>query len=142
VIHHTPHPEEAIRNAFVNLKPGGEFRLMVYNRLSWKVFWIIMTYGKGRFDKWETLIPAHSEAQTGCPITWTYSPREIRRLLTDAGFEVDRVQKDHIFPYRIEDYINHRYVREWYWRLLPMPVFRWLERRLGWHLLVWARKPG
>jgi len=141
VIHHTPHPQRAIKEAFRVLKPGGEFRLMVYNRLSWKAFWIIMTYGKGRFWRWKELIPRYSEAQTGCPITWTYTPGEIRELLTTAGFVVDSIQKDHIFPYRIKDYIQHRYVKEWYWRLLPKPVFRWLERRLGWHLLVKAHRP-
>lgn len=142
VIHHTPHPERAVTEAFRVLKPGGELRLMVYNRLSWKAFWIIMTYGKGRFWRWKELIPRHSEAQTGCPITWTYTPGELTRLLQESGFVVEKMWKDHIFPYRIKDYIQHRYVEEWYWRLLPKSIFRWLERHLGWHLLVIARKPS
>jgi SAM-dependent methyltransferase len=141
VIHHTPRPKAIMENVYQLLKPGGEFRMMVYNRRSWKAFWIIMTYGRGQFWKWKELIPKHSEAQTGCPITHTYTRKSVRALLEDAGFVVESIEVDHIFPYRIEDYKEHRYVKEWYWRLLPARVFRWLEKKIGWHLLVVARKP-
>lgn len=141
VIHHTPDPASAVDTAYHALRPGGEFRMMVYNRFSWKAFWIIMTYGRGQFWKWKELIPKHSEAQTGCPITHTYTRRSVRALLEDAGFVVESIEVDHIFPYRIKDYKEYRYVKEWYWRILPSRVFRWLEKRIGWHLLVVARKP-
>jgi len=141
VIHHTPRPWRAIAEAYRMLKPGGEFRLMVYNRYSWKAFWIIMKYGKGRFWKWKELIPKYSEAQTGCPITWTFTPREMKHLLEANGFQVESVTKDHIFPYRIKEYINHQYRMTWYWEMCPPRLFDWLQSKFGWHLLIKARKP-
>ena len=141
VIHHTPNPAAVVNTAYDALDPGGEFRMMVYNRFSWKAFWIIMTYGRGQFWKWKELIPKHSEAQTGCPITHTYTRSSVTTLLEDAGFIVESVSVDHIFPYRIKDYKEYRYVKEWYWRILPKRIFRWLEKHVGWHLLTVARRP-
>lgn len=139
VIHHTPHPErviEEIRQHYV--RPGTTLKLMVYYRYSWKVLRILATYGKGAFWRLDELIARHSEAQTGCPITYSYSKRDARRLV-GSGFEVTEVEVDHIFPYRIPDYVQYRYVKEWYFRHLPQPVFRWLERRGGWHLCLTAQ---
>lgn len=140
VIHHTPNPEAILKNVRRLLKPGGEFRMMVYNRYSWKSLWIIATCGRGRFWKWKGLIPKHSEAQAGCPITRTYTRSSLRDLLESSGLSVDDMRVDHIFPHKVSDYIQHRYVREWYWRLTPMRFFRWLERRIGWHILVKASR--
>lgn len=140
VIHHTPDPLRAARAAHYSLKPGGEFRLMLYNNYSWKAFWILAKFGKLRFWKWNELIAKHSEAQTGCPITRTYTRKSARKLLVDSGFEVESISVDHIFPYRIPDYIQYRYVKEWYWRWMPKPLFRLLERSIGWHMLIKARK--
>jgi 2-polyprenyl-3-methyl-5-hydroxy-6-metoxy-1,4-benzoquinol methylase len=139
VIHHTPQPErviEQIRQHYV--RPGTTLKLMVYYRYAWKVFWILATYGKGAFWRLDELIARHSEAQTGCPITYSYSKRDFRHLL-GSGFEVNEMWVDHIFPYRIPDYVQYRYVKEWYFRHLPQPVFRWLERHAGWHLCLTAQ---
>lgn len=138
VIHHTPHPErvvEQVRRHFVG--PDSEFKLMVYHRNSWKVLWILLTEGKGAFWKLDELIARNSEAQTGCPVTYTYTPGSVRRLL--RGFRIESLFVDHIFPYRIPDYVKYRYVRNWYFRILPRPVFRALERSFGWHLCVTGR---
>jgi 2-polyprenyl-3-methyl-5-hydroxy-6-metoxy-1,4-benzoquinol methylase len=138
VIHHSPHPERIvaqIREHFI--KPGGTLKLMVYYRYSWKVFWILMTYGKGAFWRLDELIATHSEAQTGCPITYSYSRQNLRRLL-EPDFVVKKMCVDHIFPYRIPDYVKYQYVKEWYFRYLPPSLFHWLERHLGWHLCVTA----
>ncbi len=138
VIHHSPHPENIvaqIREHFVH--PGSTLKLMVYYRYSWKVFWILMTYGKGAFWNLDKLVATHSEAQTGCPITYSYSKRSLGQMI-ESGFKVKEMFADHIFPYRIPDYVEYRYVREWYFRYLPTSVFRWLERRAGWHLCVTA----
>jgi len=45
---------------------------------------------------------------------------------------------DHIFSYRIPDYVQYRNVKVWYFRWMPQLLIRWLERRLGWHLCVTA----
>ncbi|MFA0733433.1 MAG: hypothetical protein HZLCBSQH_002065 [Candidatus Fervidibacterota bacterium] len=80
----------------------------------------------------------YSEAQTGCPVTYTFTKREIRNLLERYGFRVTEIWVDHIFPYRIPDYVQYRYVKVWYFRWMPYPLFRWLERHFGWHLCVTA----
>ena len=97
-----------------------------------------MTYGKGRFWRLPEIVARHSEAETGCPVTYTYTKRELRELLERHSFKVKQMQVEHIFPYRIRDYVEYRYVKEWYFRWMPEPFFRALERRLGWHLCVTA----
>ena len=47
VIHHTPRPEVAIEQIKKYMNRDTLFKIMVYNRASWKVLWIVMTYGKG-----------------------------------------------------------------------------------------------
>jgi hypothetical protein len=46
---------------------------------------------------------------------------------------------DHIFPYRVEDYVRYCYAKARPFRWLPAPAMRTLERTLGWHLCVTAR---
>ncbi len=54
-------------------------------------------------------------------------------------YQVEKIGKDHIFPYVIDRYVKYEYEWVWYLRWMPMPLFRWLEHRLGWHTLIWAR---
>jgi len=138
VIHHTPSPRQAISEIRKYMGPNSELKMMVYHRYSWKTFWILMTYGRGAFWKADELIAQYSEAQTGCPITYSYTKKSIEELL--EGFEISEATAEHIFPYRIEDYKAYRYKKVWYFRYLPGKVFRWLERRYGWHLCVTAKK--
>lgn len=136
VIHHSPYPErivEEIRRHFVG--PGSLLKVMVYNRRSWKTIRILLQ-SLGAFWRLDELIARSSEAQTGCPVTYTYTPRSVRELL--KGFDIQERFVDHVFPYRVQDYVEYRYVKEWQFRVMPQPVFRALERTLGWHLCVTA----
>jgi hypothetical protein len=72
-------------------------------------------------------------------VTYAYSRRKARHLVESHGFRVSSMSVDHIFPYRIPDYVQYRYVKEWYFNRLPAPVFHLLERLAGWHLLITAR---
>ena len=74
------------------------------------------------------------EAQSGCPIALTYSRGGVRRLLKD--FEILEIRKDHIFPYVIAKYLKYEYQVVPWFRWMPTPLFRALERRLGWHTLI------
>jgi SAM-dependent methyltransferase len=137
VIHHTPHPERVLRELRTHyLAQGSTLKLMLYHRHSYKVLWILLRYGYGAFWKTPELVATHSEAQTGCPVTYSYTPAEVRRLL--AGMRIDELFVDHIFPYRIPDYVQYRYRKTWYFAMLPAPLMRALERRFGWHLCVTA----
>jgi 2-polyprenyl-3-methyl-5-hydroxy-6-metoxy-1,4-benzoquinol methylase len=138
VIHHTPAPErviEQIRQHY--LQPGSIVKIMVYHRNSYKVFRIVTSEGKGAFWNLDQLVAYSSEAQSGCPITYTYTRDSVGQLL--AGLEIVNTQVDHIFPYRISDYVQYRYIKEWQFRYLPKPVFHWLEQQFGWHLCVTAQ---
>lgn len=137
VIHHSPSPEAIIAEIHKLARPQTEVRLMLYSRWSWKVFWILLRHGRGAFWKLSELVARHSEAETGCPVTFTYSGRQVWDLLHD--FDVVELRKEHIFPYRIDKYVQYEYEKTWYFRLMPPPLFRWLERRLGWHALIVAR---
>lgn len=124
VIHHTPHPKRIIEEAKKYMGPDSELRIMLYSKYSTKNFMI-----------WLGLM--QPEAQTGCPIANTYSAQDIRKLLKD--FDVISIQKEHIFPYRIEPYKQYEYEKAFPWNVLPRPIFRWLEHRLGWHTLIRAK---
>ncbi|MFA6436770.1 MAG: class I SAM-dependent methyltransferase [Candidatus Paceibacterota bacterium] len=137
VIHHTPSPEKVFKEIKKYCKPETEIKIMLYSKWCWKVFWIIMGYGKGQFWKTKTLVPKYSEAQTGSPVTYIYSFNEIRHLMKD--FKVVKISKDHIFPYIIKNYKKYQYKKVWYFRYLPHSIFHWLEKRLGWHTLIIAK---
>ncbi len=137
VIHHTPHPEKAIEELLKYTNPNTTLKLMLYYRWSWKVFWILLTYGKCQFWKLDEWIARHSEAQTGCPVTYSYDRNSVRKLL--KGFKVTKTQPEHIFPYSIPEYKRYEYKKVWYFRYMPIRFFRLLERIAGWHLLIEAR---
>jgi 2-polyprenyl-3-methyl-5-hydroxy-6-metoxy-1,4-benzoquinol methylase len=138
VVHHTPHPERALVEMRALTAPAGTLKLMVYHRRSWKVFWIVAAQGHGRFWETDDLVAEHSEAETGSPVTFSYTRGEARELVERSGFRVQDLRVDHVFPYRIRDYVEYRYVKEPYFRWMPEPLFRAFERRFGWHLLVTA----
>jgi hypothetical protein len=128
---------EQIRRHFAG--PRTTFKLMMYYRWAWKVFAIVLGEAHGAFWKLDQAVARSSEAQTGCPVTYTYTRRSVEQLLNEAGFRVDDVFVDHIFPYRVPDYVKYRYVKAWPFSWLPAPAMRALEHQLGWHLCVTAR---
>ena len=138
VIHHTPHPRKVLEQLKEYTRPGTTVKIMVYHRRSYKVAWILLAEGRGQFWKLPDLVAKNSEAQTGCPVTYTYTRGEGRKLLELHGFHVTDVRVEHIFPYLIRDYVEYRYVKKLYFRWLPQGLFRALERQFGWHLLLTA----
>lgn len=138
VIHHTARPEEILKQIRSYTKPGTTIKLMVYNRLSWKVLWILLKYGYGQVWKLSELVAKYSEAETGCPVTYTYTKQSITELLERNGFKVRYTEVDHIFSYNIAEYKQYRYKKVWYFRWIPESWFRRLEKTFGWHLMVTA----
>ncbi len=104
--------------------PDSELRIMLYAKYSTKNFLILLGL-------------MQPEAQTGCPIAFTYSKKEVRDLLKD--FNVISIQKEHIFPYKIGPYKKYEYKKAFPWNILPSAVLRWFEKRFGWHLLIRAK---
>lgn len=126
VLHHTPDILSALKSIRKLCNPKSEFRFMVYAKNSWKNIMI-----DAGLDQ--------PEAQFGCPIANTYSPDDIRSLLSAANFEVVNLEQDHIFPYVIDKYVKHEYEIQPWFQSLPPGAFDALEKNLGWHMLVKAQ---
>src|ERR1043165_9845007 len=94
VIHHTPDPPKVIREIRQVIRPDGELRVMVYAKNSWKDIMI-----EAGFDQ--------PEAQSGCPIAFTYPHDEARDLL--GGFDVVSTEQAHIFPFVLYEHVKHEY---------------------------------
>jgi ubiquinone/menaquinone biosynthesis C-methylase UbiE len=126
VIHHTPTPSRVMRELLKYCKPETELRIMLYSKWSLNVLWMVLVRGKGAIWKADELIRRYSEAQTSCPVTHYYSFAGVRRLLAD--YEISELRKDYIRAYRVPHY----------WDLMRTPIFRWLERLLGWNTMIVA----
>ena len=136
VIHHSPHPERIVQHLRRYMTPQSELRLMVYSRVSYKLFWIMRDEGVWDLSRIDELIARNSEAQTGCPVTYTYTDRTVRELL--AGFNVLDVRKAHIFTWDVEPYRRYEYRKDPAWANVSDAELAELEKELGWHLLVRA----
>jgi SAM-dependent methyltransferase len=136
VLHHTPHPELAIREAYRCLRPGGTIIIGLYHK--WSLFalarlmeWI----GHGEFRSegygesfWR--IEEHEEGTTARTLVNRYSRSEARALIEGAGFVAKRTIVDH---YGVEKF---RYLG-----FIPRALWGWLGRRWGWYVIVEAGKP-
>ena len=140
VLHHTPDPKRTLDQLRFYCHPETVVKLMFYHRYAWKVLGILLTHGNGRFWKLSELVARYSETQEGCLVTYIFSRNQLKALLRQYGFIATDLRVDHIFPYSIPEYRQYRYVKVWYFRWIPRPVFRWLERHCGWHLCVTAKK--
>ena len=125
VLHHTPDIKKSIKNIHKMLKPGGEFKMMLYARNSWKYYQI--TEGLDQY-----------ESQNGVPIANVYTHEEVHDLLTD--FNNITINQTHIFPYKIEKYKNYIYEKTDYFEAMSPELFECLEKNLGWHLCISCNK--
>ncbi|MEW6077403.1 MAG: class I SAM-dependent methyltransferase [Thermodesulfobacteriota bacterium] len=137
VIHHTPCPENVIRCIRKYMAGHSELRLMLYSKASYKLFWIMKEEGIWDMGRLDELIARNSEAQTGCPVTYTYTFNEVGTLLT--GFEILEMRKAHIFTWDVTAYKNYKYVKDAAWATVSDEQLAELEKELGWHLLTRAR---
>jgi hypothetical protein len=125
VIHHSPFPEKIINNLASYMHGNSLLKIMLYAKESWKNYMI-----EAGLDQ--------PEAQFGCPIALTYTEEEVRNLLT--GFDVLEIKKDHIFPYQVEPYKKNEYIRQPWFEAMPPEMFAALEKNLGWHMLITAKR--
>lgn len=140
VLHHTPDPPAAIRQILRYMDRDSCFKMMVYNRISWKVLWMLLKYGKGAWWNLDRIIAENSEAQTGCPVTYCYTKRSIAGLL--QGMAIEKIMIDHIFPYSIPEYTRYEYKKVLYFDIIGERMMQFLETRFGWHLCVEAKLAG
>ena len=90
------------------------------------------------FSQLDELISSYSEAQTGCPVTYSYTLEGTKKLFSD--FEIMDIRKAHIFPWNIQKYIEYEYEKENCFKDIPDDLFGELESEIGWHILIKAKK--
>lgn len=137
VIHHTENPSKVLEEIKKYCNKDTKIKIMVYNKYSWKAFTFFITNGYRFKFNYEKTIQYFAEAQLNCPRAVVYSKSSLKKLL--ENFNIISIKKDHIFVYKIEDYIKGKYTKTWYFKFMPMFLFNWLKRNFGWHYLVEMR---
>jgi len=136
VLHHTPDTALAVRELHRVLRPGGEARVMLYHRSS-VTYWlnIIVRYGILNAELVRGLSPEeimsrHVELSDydSRPLVKVYSRREVRELFSMFG-KVD---------VQIEQLTRGDF--HFLGRFIPDASLRNLSRRVGWNLIIFARK--
>jgi 2-polyprenyl-3-methyl-5-hydroxy-6-metoxy-1,4-benzoquinol methylase len=102
VIHHSADTAQIVRNVFRVLKPGGEFRLMVYHRRSLSgLYYLVRGFFAGKFFRGMSVQEVLSFYTDGY-LARFYTRRELRELLVRGGFaKVDTKvlgQKSELLP--------------------------------------------
>jgi ubiquinone/menaquinone biosynthesis C-methylase UbiE len=94
VLHHTPDMPAALREILRVLRPGGEARVIVYNKHSFH-YWLTQVLWQGivrggllRERSMAGVLSSGVEYSTigARPLVRVYTPAQMRRLLDDAGF--------------------------------------------------------
>ena len=93
VIHHSANPRQILKEINRVLKPGGQFKAMVYYRSFWSyyAFGLLAGIGRGYFFKGDSLHESVQKITDGA-IARYYSPTEWRAELETAGLDVNKIQ--------------------------------------------------
>src|SRR5258707_5172257 len=135
VLHHTPDTAGAVREVHRVLRKGGQARVMLYHRGS-AAYWgdIILRHGvlHGELLKNspEDIMSKYVEFNEsgGRPLVKVYSRREARQLF--SMFREVRIQVEQLT--RAELYFLGR--------VIPETIFQRLQHRVGWNVIITARK--
>jgi ubiquinone/menaquinone biosynthesis C-methylase UbiE len=139
VIHHTPQPENVIKSIIPYMNEQTELRIMLYSKISWKLFWLMFENNNFSLKNHKDLIQDYAEAQYGCPVAYTYTFEEIHKLLSQFNLDVTQIWKDHIFMYEIESYKQGKYVYDKYWDNTDKEWRQQMCKELGWHTMIIAK---
>lgn len=104
-------------------------RLMLYSKISYKAMWAMHMNNRWSISDVDDVIRKFAEAQTGCPVAFTYKFEEIDKLL-HPYYKAFSIWKDHIFRWDIEHYIKHEYVVDSTWQGVPDEVVKAWEREV------------
>ena len=140
VIHHTPNPSQAFNEIIKYMNSETELRVMLYSKISYKLFWVMMENNIKKIDDMENLIRKNAEAQFNCPVAYTYTFEEISEMLEENGIKVEKIWKDHIFTYDIDNYKKNIYTKDVYWKDVDEKLLKQFEKELGWHTMVVSKK--
>lgn len=134
VLHHTPNTEKAIRELVRVVRPGGEVKIMLYNRHSWCAYhsWVKFALLKGRPWKSIRWVMWHHQESVS---TTTYTRSEVFKMFTDMGLQDIQVEPA-MMKIGLSGQNNFSLVRP-----LKKAFLALTEPWLGWSLLIYARKP-
>lgn len=117
VLHHTPDTKKSVAEVYRVLKPGGMAVVMLYHTAS-------LNYFAHRILG----IPADGTRSDPVPVARTYTRLGAKRLFRQ--FPDVKLEVEYLFGTgwgRVN-------------RLVPKSLHRFLGKRIGWHLLIFARK--
>jgi 2-polyprenyl-3-methyl-5-hydroxy-6-metoxy-1,4-benzoquinol methylase len=120
VIHHAPNPANVVSQIPKYCDHNTRLKVMLYAKNSWKNILIESGY-------------AQPEAQENCPQAVTYTKEEVVDLFNKFDISIDQ---DFIFPWKIDDYVQYRFVKEPWFESMSDELFGILEKKLGWNLLI------
>ena len=116
VMHHAPDTQRCVDEAYRVLRPGGQALIMLYHRHSLNE--AVHRLVRVPFEERDEL----------CPVVRRFTVSEIRAMF--ARFAKVEVHSDFVFG---EGYGP-------LFRWTPLPLYRWLSRWMGWHLMIRATR--
>lgn len=142
VLHHTPDIERSFRETYRVLKQGGVFWVIVYHKNS-IFYWInlflirhilLLGFLKRKFK--DQLSRVEYTTSGTSPLVNVYNRRGLKKILRNAGFEVETVwvrklNKDDLPIAKLKKYL---------WRFIPQKVLDNIGKIFGWYLIVKAKK--
>ena len=95
-------------------------------------------YNMWNFSSADDLIRNYSEAQSGCPVTYTYTFDEIKDLVSPS-LVIQDIWKDHIFIWDIPSYKENNFIPDTPFKDIDPIYLKKMEKELGWHTLFIAK---
>ena len=139
VMHHSPDPQQCVREALRVLKPGGQARIMIYHHRSLTGAMLWLRYGIIHRKSLRQCVFDHLES----PGTKSYTLEQARKLMSGFGEVTMRV------AFSPGDLLLHdpstKFQSSFYrliWRVFPRFLLRRVGRRWGLFLLITATKPA
>ncbi len=145
VLHHTPDMPAALREICRVLRPGGQARVIVYNRNSLH-YWLdqVLVAGilKGGLlrdrSMEEVLTRVEVSSVDARPLVRVYSPRRLRRMMRAAGFnDVDT----HVRHFQPEDSFATGFLARRSFQMRAPKVLEVLGRIGGWYVVGTGWRP-
>jgi ubiquinone/menaquinone biosynthesis C-methylase UbiE len=147
VLHHTPDMPAALAQIARVLRPGGEARIVVYNKRSFH-YWVkqvawegVVRRGLLRERSMAGVLSSGVEVSSigARPLVRVYSPRPLRELLQDAGLERVETVVRHFHP---SDTPVTAVLASRVGALRKPDVLDRIGRVGGWYIIATGRKPA